>query len=161
MKEISLTRGHKAIVDDADYEWLSFYSWCASVGKSNHVAAVTRLWSVNRGPRSTITMHRLILKAPVGIFVDHINGDSLDNRRQNLRFCTHAQNMRNRKPCAGKDLPKGVNQVNGRYRAQIAVDGKQFHVGYFATPEAAGRAYDAAALRLHGEFARTNFQRAA
>jgi len=105
-------------------------------------------------------MHRVILDAPMNMLVDHINGNGLDNRRENLRICTNTENLRNR----GKDRDntsgyKGVVIKKGekKFRAQIRVNQKTIHLGSFSTPEEAARAYDDAAREYFGEFAWTNF----
>lgn len=90
--------------------------------------------------------------------VDHINGDGLDNRRTNLRCCTNQQNQFNQKPRRGKGAAKGtffVKEMN-RWRAYIYKDYKKINLGYFDTEEDAGKAYDAASVKLHGEFGRRN-----
>ncbi len=88
--------------------------------------------------------------------IDHVNGDRKDNRLENLRQATRAENQRNsanwRRSSAGL---RGVQRVNKKYHAHIQCDGKQSHIGSFASPEAAHAAYYAEASRLHGEFART------
>jgi len=93
-----------------------------------------------------------------GFFVDHINGDGLDNRRQNLRVVTHAQNLMNqRRSAANTSGVKGVSwyRKTSRWKAQIAVFGKKMHIGYYLTKEEAAAAYEEASKRLHGEFGRT------
>jgi hypothetical protein len=87
--------------------------------------------------------------------VDHINGDPSDNRRENLRICTHAENMMNRKMHKSNAIGiKGVYQNRNKFRAQIRVNGKVYRLGSFCTPQDAGAAYLAAASKLHGEFVR-------
>jgi hypothetical protein len=110
-------------------------------------------------------MHRVILAAPNGVEVDHRSGDGLDNRRANLRLATHAQNHQNRtrKILGCTSRHKGVHMHCGRWQARIAdgpvVDGhaKRRSLGHFDSEDAAGRAYDAAALVSFGEFASLNF----
>lgn len=107
-------------------------------------------------------LHRLIANPPTGMVVDHINGDMLDNRRENLRVCTRQQNMMNqRKRVDNTSGYKGVaRHTRSRrkpFKAYIKKDGKQHHLGNFETAEAAAQAYDDAARLLHGEYARLNF----
>ena len=105
-------------------------------------------------------MHRLLLDAVKGSYVDHINGDRLDNTRENLRLCTHSQNLRNRGATASsKSGWKGVSTNKphtDRWRATITADCGQVHVGYFDSSEDAATAYNFAAYELHGEFAQFN-----
>ena len=103
-----------------------------------------------------------------GVKVDHVDGDSLNNLRTNLRIATNAQNMHNRKVSKNNKIGfKGVYEKGhcltgaptGRYAATLRVDGRTEHVGYFGSPEEAARAYDRRAIEVRGEFARTNFPR--
>lgn len=108
--------------------------------------------------------HRVIMSAPSGMQVDHINGNTLDNRRCNLRICTSAENGRNRKPRKGGSSGyKGVcwNKPAQKWQARIMVGGKSISLGYFDDEVEAARAYDAAACEFHGDFARLNFQASA
>lgn len=153
-REIQLTRGFVTIVDDEDFARFGGSSWHAYPNnRADHPRLIK--WYA-RSKRHGI-LHRAILDAPAGLQVDHINGDSLDNRRANLRLCTHAQNMQNRwyrTSCVGY---RGVQPKKRRFRAQIFTGGRHLRLGTFADPIEAARAYDAAARRLHGEFARLNF----
>jgi len=90
--------------------------------------------------------------------VDHVNGDGLDNRFENLRLCSNAENCRNsKKRSNNRQKYKGVSkQTNGGYTARIMVDGKQMVLGTFRTQEAAGEAYNQAAIKHHGEYAKLN-----
>ena len=104
-----------------------------------------------------VAMHRVLTDAPAGMTVDHINLNSLDNRRTNLRLCTPQQNLLNRPPYRGKAVPlKGVQKVHGsnKFKAVIRFNKQVRHLGQFDTPEEAHEAYVRAAQELHGEFFR-------
>jgi hypothetical protein len=157
---VLLTRGYHALIDLEDLELVSQYRWRAHVDRDGRPYASARApGNGHRGPE--ILMHRLIVHAETGRRVDHRNGDTLDNRKLNLRPCTNTQNIRNQRPHADKRTSKlkGVyfNRDRGKFRAQIMVDRKKYNLGTFADELDAARAYDAAAVKLHGEFARLNF----
>lgn len=172
--------GYSAIVDDDDYEWLSKLRWYAVKTGSNkqYVAVKTqllRVWDDGFTWGRAEQMHRLILGRTAtlnkDIHVDHINGNSLDNRKENLRTCSRTENARNSKkrithngkPCSSKY--KGVMwypwnkmlETGTPWNAQIRHNNKLHNLGYFATEEMAAKAYDAMAVTLFGEYARTNF----
>lgn len=151
MKEIELTRGCVALVDDEDYEELNRYTWCTA---SNLYAK--RNGSVN-GKRFTVLMHRQILNAPNGIEVDHVNGERLDYRKGNLRLATFSENQRNSKCQKNNKLGiKGVfwKRSKNRFIAYISPPlQKQIWLGSFKTAQEAKEAYCKAAKELHGEFA--------
>lgn len=96
------------------------------------------------------------MRAKRGQYVDHINGNKLDNRKSNLRICSNAENCRNSRG-TGKNRFKGVFWVANRWMAQIAVDRKTIYLGRFKDEEQAARAYDKAARKHHKEYARLNF----
>jgi hypothetical protein len=156
-KQVRLPQGLFATVDDCDYELVSKYTWKLARDKSN-IYAIASV-KVN-GRMTTIRMHRVILGAKPGTTIDHINGNGLDNRRANLRFCSHNENNRNRQK-RGKFTSryKGVYQLRGsiRWKASIKCEGVQTHLGTFDREVDAAKAYDAAAREKFGEFARTNF----
>jgi hypothetical protein len=102
-------------------------------------------------------LHRLITNAPRGKQVDHINGDTLDNRRSNLRVCSHMENQRNQHAVRGASVYKGVSKHRTKWQAQIRVNKKCIRLGCFATQQEAAVAYDDAARTHFGEFAKTNF----
>jgi hypothetical protein len=153
MKEIPLTKGRMAIVDDQDFEWLSTYKWYFNSQKG--YAATPK--KMQDGTTKTISMQREIMNTPAGMETDHINGNKLDNRRENLRVATHTQNQSNRgKQKNNTSGFKGVILLNGKWYRQIKYKWKNYHGGPFNTPEEAAADYDRAALELHGEFSNTN-----
>lgn len=156
-KEIHLTKGKIAIVSDEDYEVLSRLKWKARWhGNSWYAYRKER----RNGHKHDISMHRKILNAPPGVLVDHKDGDGLNNQRDNLRICNSLQNAWNScKRCTNKSGYKGVTWHTQRqkWQARIRANGPQMHLGLFESALAAARAYDVAALKYHGEFARLNF----
>ena len=152
MKEIELTGGKYALVDDEDYEWLSRWKWRCTSGYA------TRSSPRQCGKRPTILMHRLILGLSEGEVTDHINHNGLDNRRCNLRRCTSSENAQNSlMPESNSSGYMGVIRNKGKWVARIRYDGESARLGQFDTAEEAARVYDIAALELHKEFATTNF----
>lgn len=114
--------------------------------------------STARG-RKTIYMHRLVNHTPEDLLTDHINGDRLDNRRENLRTATYSQNNANSRPRRRRGRYRGVYWHNptGKWVAQISVDGRLRHLGLFASELSAARAYDQAAQEFFGPYACPNF----
>jgi len=163
MKQIPLTMGKYALVNDEDYEWLSNLNWYTLPTGADSNRAMAATGHVKNGTSTRQLMHRMILER-LGeqldsLDVDHINGDTLDNRRENLRACTHTQNMQNkRKHKATSSQYKGVaRRKSGRWRAYIRVDGKLLGLGHFDSEIKAAKAYDVAARQRFGEYARLNF----
>lgn len=157
MTEIPLTRGHVTLIDDADAPFVMQHKWYAHVSpKGDLVYAVRSVWTPERVKR--IYLHRELMDPPAGMLVDHINRDSLDNRRCNLRFATTSQNVANGVSRRGRKLKGAYFQARtGKWRANIRVKQKIRHLGCFATEEEAARAYDMAALEFFGAFASLNF----
>jgi len=157
MKVILLNHGKVTFVDDEDFEWLNQWKW--------HAKKYHRTWYAQRGGfinnrQMTIFMHREILKTPLGKETDHKDGDGLNNQRENLRPATKAQNRQNQRPQEGCTSGfKGVHWDRGsnKWRTHIKIKGKQIHLGVFLSEIDAAKAYDRAAYRYFGEFARTNF----
>ena len=151
---ITLTKGLIATIDAADVPLIEEFNWYARVSRSTTYAQrSTRI----DGKRQVILMHRVIMDAPDGMQVDHISCDGLDNRRENMRLATRAQNSQNsRIRIDNKSGFKGVcwNKKCKKWSAQITVFNKGKHLGLFTTPESAHAAYVDAANRLFGEFAR-------
>lgn len=135
-----------AQVDPEDYERFNQFNWTCCYGYAMRQVM----------PGKRIFLHVAIMDPPPGMEVDHRNGDRLDNRRANLRICTHHQNSMNR---VKKKTPwpyKGVRINHSGWQARIRHNGKEYHLGVYETAEEAARAYDNKALELFGEFARLN-----
>lgn len=158
MKEIKLDKGMFAIVDDSDYEWLSKFLWRAHCPTGKNGYAFYALTG-SRG----IAMHRIITDCPNGLQVDHINRNTLDNRRSNLRICTHRENVRNKKALVtkrskSKFLGVDLNRLGTKWVARIGFNSKKIHLGTFTSEEDAARIYDMHAKVAFGEFANLNFK---
>ncbi len=155
-KYILLTQGKSAIVDEDDYERVNKLSWFA-------VRDETRWYARSHEDKSmkykVLPLHRFILNAPKGTYVDHINGDGLDNRKKNLRLCTNAQNCANRGASCNAEIPfKGVfMSPAGNYRVTYTLNRKKTVIGTFRNPELAGKIFDVITKPIWGEFARPNF----
>lgn len=157
-KKITLTKGYSAIVDDIDYNYLNQWKWHALVASHNLTYAV-------RKPDKHIRMQRVIVERknghpiPQGMVVDHINRQSLDNRRSNLRLGTRGQNNCNRGKCRKKTSSrfKGTHRFRKKWQAAISVNGKNIYLGLFESEEDAAHRYDQAAKEYYGEFALLNF----
>jgi hypothetical protein len=156
MKEISLTRGLVALVDDEDFESLSQHKWCSDGNgyAGRHIQHPTK-----PGRRIFLYMHRAIVGLEVGDKRkgDHRDGNGLNNQRYNLRPATHAENMCNAR--MRKDNTSGFKGVSwdkytGRWQAAIHVSNKRIHLGRHDTPEGAHAAYCEASKKYHGEFGR-------
>jgi len=157
MREIPLTQGKVALVDDADYEQLVKYRWYAL--KSYHTYYAVRNGSRTLGKQSLILMHRVIMRALPGQETDHVDGNGLNNRHENLRLCTTAENQHNQRKHRGSSRFKGVWRHTNRqaWEAGIGIDCKKLYLGYFHNEDDAAKAYDRAARELFGEFACLNF----
>jgi hypothetical protein len=159
MKAIGLTQGKEALVDDGMYEELNKYKWRARCSCGRWYA--NRWSSMVNGERYLIHMHRVVLLTPEGMATDHINGDGLDNRRENLRLATNSENNQNRinkrRRCTSNF--KGVYWHNEtkKWSSGIRLAGKQIYLGEFISEIQAALAYDEASKKYFGEFARTNF----
>lgn len=159
VQTIPLTRGFVAIVDDEDYAELSRWTWCPQVGGQNIYAIRS---DYETGQRLTVSMHRQVLGLGMdsGRKVDHINQNTLDNRKANLRACTHAQNIRNSRKRSGTvSKYRGVTWAKDRkmWRASTTMNGKKYMLGQFGSEEAAARAYDTFARKHYGAFVQLNF----
>lgn len=152
--------GYQVLIDDEDFDRVSKYKWYIS---ENYMYALTNTYI--EGMRKTVSLHRLVLSCEDNTqVVDHINHDTLDNRKCNLRLCKHVQNTQNKRmPSHNTTGYKGVRKRKhcARYTAVVRDGRDSYTCGFYDTPEEAARAYDKMALYLFKEFACTNFSRAA
>lgn len=165
MKEIKLTQGKVALVDDADFDWLNQWKWFVLKDKYTYYARRNLPAGIN-GKRSSILMHRLILGVTdFQIEVDHKDHNGLNNQRNNLRQASKSENLANQvshRETSSKYL--GVSLVKSKYkdriyftwRAQIAKDGVKFHLGCYKTEIEVALAFNNGAKKIHGEFACLN-----
>lgn len=158
--EVKLTRGLVTIIDAEDFEFVSQWKWFASRGgNTDYAHRKQRIDGTHK--QKTISLHRAIISAPDGMHVDHINHNGLDNRRENLRLCTPAENRWNSKRQKGSSSDfKGVGKFNdGRAKSWAATigAGNKIYRRCFATELEAALWYDEMAKELHGEFAKLNF----
>lgn len=159
-KEIPLTRGFVAIVDANDYEWLAQWKWHANKGGTTWYAM--RDLPRQKRKMGSVSMHRLILGITDSkVFVDHIDMNGLNNTRANLRIASRQQNGQNQVASARNTSGyKGVSwhKDTGKWQAYICIDQKFNYLGLFTTPEEAAKAYDKAAKKYFGEFAKLNLE---
>jgi len=148
---IPLTKRQVAIVDAADYAWLSQYRWFAKGGRDGKYYA----GRVQKG--RTILMHREIMNPPPGMVVDHINANSLDNRRRNMRNCTPRENSHNRRFTGNASGFAGVYPQGKRWRAMLHQNGQVVYCALFDDKVEAAKARDRKARELFGPFACLNF----
>lgn len=154
MKQIPLTQGKFALVDNEDFEWLNQFKWCYDHGYAKRGIKIK-----NTKNTKTIFMHRLILNPPPDKFTDHIDRNKLNNQRNNLRICTQTENNQNNpKQKTNTSGYKGITWEKQRKKwiAQIRHKNKRLKIGRFNTKEEAALAYNKAAAKLHGKFANIN-----
>lgn len=157
MKEIQLTQGKVALVDDDTYDYLNQWKWYAN--NLNGKFYAVRNLRINKKYVKSILMHRFIMSTNKGLVVDHLNGDTLDNRKCNLRNCTHGENLKNQKiSIKNTSGYKGVswNKNHKSYEAKINNNNITIQIGNFKNIIDAARAYNEAAVKYHGEFANLN-----
>jgi hypothetical protein len=152
VRYVPLTQGLFAIVDVEDYERVSRYTWCAS-GMGN------RVYAYRHDNGKTLAMHRFLTNCPQGMVVDHIDGNGLNNRQNNLRVCTQQQNLYNSRPKGKSSKYKGVCRDKRRkgWVVYVRYNRRNIFVGRFKDEIEAARAYDRKAYELFGEYAYLNF----
>lgn len=161
VKRIPLTQGKFAIVDDADYEYLMQWKWYAVKDKNTYYAMRNQRISESgtRARRTTILMHRAIMKVQTGLQIDHINHNGLDNRKANMRICTNKENHYNQLSQRNKTSKyRGVSRDKNRWRADIQRDKNKLYLGSYVSEIKAALAYDNKATMLFGSFAHLNIK---
>lgn len=146
---VQLTRGMEAVIDAEDIDIVNIRNW--RIENFNNMYAVAKI------DKKRVYMHRLILSAMSGFVVDHIDGDTLNNRRSNLRIASTTENARNCKVQRNNTSGvKGVcwNKARGAWAARIKVSGKNIHLGYFSDLNDAAASYAKGSAMYHGEFGR-------
>jgi len=163
VREIPLTQGQVALVDNEDYERVSKFNWYALWTPNTKSFRATRRSNIDEresGRKSAIYMHRVIMNAPPEMEVDHINHDTLNNQKSNLRLCTRTENNRNQRKLSGNfsSQYKGVSwhQLAQKWRVQIQDNNKRRHLGLFTDETDAARVYNKAAREMFGEYAVLN-----
>ncbi len=162
MKEIQLTKGKLALIDDDDFERVNQWKWTWMPGKNsgkNSLGYAFRNMRIE-GKQTCILLHRFIMNAPKDFEVDHWDNDGLNCQKKNLRICSKGQNQHNQKARKGGSSDfKGVSfyKANGKFGAYITLNGKLKFLGYFVEETEAAKAYDKAASDLFGESAQLNF----
>lgn len=156
-RQIPLNRGLFALVDEEDFAEISKHQWTALWSPDTKTFYAVRRIVHPNGKQGQLRMHRVIMDAPQGVYVDHIHGATLDNRKSKLRLCTKRQNHMNSK--VRSDSRSGIKGAmwdsrKGRWRAEIRVNGKSIYLGGFDNPQDAHETYRKAALIYFGEFAR-------
>ena len=152
MRYISLTKDKRAVVDNEDFVRINKLNWCFTNGYASKKVTGNK----------NLFMHTLIMNCPKSMKIDHRNGNGLDNRKKNLRICTQAQNVANQR-LRSNNLSgfKGVSFFKHgkrirRWVAKLTIDYRQKHLGYFNTEKEAAIAYNKAAIKYFGDFARLN-----
>lgn len=151
MLEVPLTQGKYALIDNEDLELVMRYKWCYIRAKSGNEYAVTMIPIGKK--QKQLRMHILIMGKGESPYIDHKNNNGIDNRKENLRFCTPKQNRQNSyKRKNSTSVFKGVCHDNRGWRATICENGKCMHLGYFKNEIEAANAYNEKAKKLHGDF---------
>ena len=157
MKEIILTQGKVTQVDDEDYDYLNQWKWFVHKNRNNYYCE--RNITILKNKQKQIGIHQIILERILGHnnfeMVDHIDGDGLNNQRNNLRAATNQQNSMNTKSKSIKGVTFCNYKKNKKWRVRIRLN-KNVNIGYFNTQEEAAEAYNKKAIELFGEYAKLN-----
>jgi hypothetical protein len=157
-RRIYLGEGKFTILDPQDFYLFNNFHWCVN-GRDEQFYAVRNIVTAH-GKTKLVRLHREILKPPKGLVVDHRNGNTLDNRRDNLRLATKAQNMQNRrkrKNTSSRFIGVSFDKNYKKWVTQIVYQGNKKWLGRFDSEIEAAKVYDNAAKKYHGDFARLNF----
>jgi predicted RNA methylase len=161
MKQISLSKGYYAQVDEEDFEILSKHNWWICEVKSKR-ATVIQLSAQTEINGKTVKMHRMIMNPPKGMDIDHADGNPLNNQKYNLRICNRQENLRNtnkykrRKKCSSEYKGVSFHKKANKWEAGLQVEGRRKWLGLFESEIEAAKVYNKAALTYFGEFARIN-----
>lgn len=161
MKTITLSKGLKTKVDQEDFLKFGNRRWYAKLSRAGGNYYAVRCITKD-GKRRRFSLHREILNCPKDMAVDHINGNTLDNRKENLRIAFRYQNAHNHRlfrKTGRKSNFSGVTKLNKRWKAGICVLGVAVNLGCFSTEQEAAKAYDIASQCLVRKFSNTNFRR--
>ena len=152
---ITTKKGQEIIIDDEDWEKVKDYTWHADKIRNILYARTSTYDGVKQ---TWITMHRLLMGNPIGMVIDHIDGNGLNNQKSNLRICTNQQNCANSRKRHGASQYKGICWHNDtkKWSAHICSHWHQSFLGYYENEIDAAVAYNIAAKRLFGEFANLN-----
>ena len=145
-----------AIIDDEDYDFLMKWRW--RVRRIGDTYYAYRNTHIAGGKCITIHMHRLIMKTPIDLVIDHKDHNGLNNQKSNLRNCTRSQNQMNRRGSgSSKFIGVGWDKNRGKWQVLIKYDGRIHYLGRFDDEIMAAHIYDAKAIEVFGEFANPNF----
>jgi len=151
---LPLTRGFVTLVDEADWPAVSEHTWCVFNARTKWPYAVSGSAGCRKGK---LVLHRFLLDAPPGLYVDHVNGDTLDNRRENLRLVTPSDNHANQRAFGVSSRYRGVTYHAGKWLARVRAHGSEHYLGRFVDEAEAARAVDRTLRAVWGEHARLNF----